>query len=384
MSVYQRKSRKGEVTWSASFTGPDPENPGETRRFRVALGPEVKTKAQALRAEARLRTEAEAPPSASSVSAPSESETVAAFADRWLAYVRIHYKPSTLNLYTLVVDQYIKPHLGTVAMADLTPALLDSWKATIHRPDLSGVWLNRVVATLSSMCARALKWRVIPANPCAAVENFPTKPAELEWYTAAETETWLETCRNVAPHVHPLCLLGFRTGLRIGELCALRWAAIDFRARRLEVRASVTLGLVGTGREYVETEPKSNRRRLVDVPPDALALLQALPRGSEYVFTQPDGRMWIRSALMRTWNRVYKAAKLKRIGIHGMRHSYASQLVSAGVPLIYVQHQLGHSTIRLTERYAHLAPEGKRWADILAPGDSSRRGERVTRDAAPK
>jgi integrase len=379
VSVYQRPDRKGGKTWCVNFVVIYPD--GERVRVRSAL-PNVRTKAEAQREAARLQAESQNAADASSSpqpappSQPTSGETVTTFADRWLAYVRIHYKPSTLNLYMVVVEQYIKPHLGDRAMSDLTPALLDGWKATIHRPDLSGVWLNQVVGILSSMCARAVKWRVLPANPCAALEKFPTKPPELEWYTTEETGVWLATCLRVAPHVHPLCLLGFRTGLRIGELCALRWSAVDFRARRLEVRASVTLGLVGEDREYVETEPKSNRRRLVDVPPDALAMLAELPRGAgEYVFTQPEnGRPWIRSALMRTWNRVCGASGLKRIGIHGMRHSYASQLASAGVPLNYIQHQLGHSTIRLTERYAHLAPEGKRWADML----SSREPPRVT------
>lgn len=378
MSVYQRTSRTGEITWSANFVGPDPEQPGKTRRYRVALGPEVKTKAEAERAEARLRVALEAPPSVLSASAPQLSgETVGQFATRWLAHVAIHAKPSTLRLYTMIVELWIRPALGPLPLLALDAAAIDAWKAwaKAKEPPRGAKFLNSTLGVLSSMCARAVKWRVLPANPCDQVERFPTTPPAFDFYTSGEAALWLATCAELAPRMHPFFLVGFRTGLRLGELVALRWGDVEFATARLHVQRSITRGTVGTTIVQAETVPKSGKSRRVDLPPDALAALVASRHPGERVFVNREGGTWTREAIRHPWERVTRASGLRDIGIHGMRHSYASQLVTAGAPLIYVQHQLGHSTIRMTERYAHLATTGRRWVELLAPS-VTRKGAR--------
>lgn len=375
MSVYKRESRTGETTWSANFTGPDPERPGLTRRYRVALGPEVRTRSEAEAAEARLRVASEAPPSRSSAGArASAGETIDAYATRWLAYVALHQKPSTLRLYTIIVDRWIRPQLGEVPLVDLDAVTIDAWKAWAKAevPPRGMKFLNECIGVLSSMCTRAVKWRLLAANPCDQVERFAAPAPDFDYYTEAEASAWLAKCSEILPRMLPMFLLGFRTGLRCGELISLRWADVDLVSARIHVRTSITKGTVAGVVGPCETTPKSGKGRHVDLSPDVVEALRGARHPGERVFVTGHGTTWSRDALRHPWERVTRASGLRDITIHGMRHSYASQLVTAGAPLVYVQHQLGHSTSRMTERYAHLAPSGRRWVEVLSPPTASR------------
>ena len=147
---------------------------------------------------------------------------------------------------------------------------------------------------------------------------------------------------------------------------ALRWADVDLEQRRLHVRRSWYRGAI--------TTPKGGRARVVDLAPSAASLLaRVVPlAGAELVFANPDGSPVTRDQLKGPWERVTRAAGLPRTTPHDARHSFASQLVQAGVALPAVQQLLGHTDIRVTMRYAHLAPGATASAVALLDGDGHR------------
>lgn len=151
-----------------------------------------------------------------------------------------------------------------------------------------------------------------------------------------------------------MVLVASRTGLRFGELLALRWLDVDLEAGRLMVRRAVARGVVGT--------PKNGRSREVGLSKQPLAALRGHPRRGALVFSAEDGSMLPRGATKWPLWSSAKAAGLRRIGWHVLRHTFASHLVMRGAPIKTVQELMGHSTIEMTMRYAHLSPDARREA----------------------
>jgi integrase len=160
-----------------------------------------------------------------------------------------------------------------------------------------------------------------------------------------------------------MIVVGLKTGLRQGELLALRWDDVDLVTGRLVVRRAVARGVVGT--------PKGRRRREIPLSGEALGVLKAHRhlRG-ELVFCHEHGGMLEPDRTNRALWRACRKAALRRIGWHTLRHTFASHLVMRGVPLKAVQELLGHESIQMTMRYSHLTPDVRRDAvELLDGGD---------------
>jgi len=176
------------------------------------------------------------------------------------------------------------------------------------------------------------------------------------------------------------------TGLRVGELRALQWNDVDLVARRLHVRrAADDKGKLKS--------PKNGRSRVVDLPDRAVEVLRAHKdlRGP-FVFCRDDGSILQRydceSASIEEVGdgplaRACCRAGLRRVGWHGLRHSYASHLVMRGATPTSVKELLGHSSITMTVRYAHLSPASRREAvDLLDAAPPRHHGGTATKNSS--
>ena len=140
----------------------------------------------------------------------------------------------------------------------------------------------------------------------------------------------------------------FYTGIRIGELLTLRWADVDFDARTLLVRRNLSAG--------VETEPKGRRYRFVPLPDPALAALARLGArddfisDDDYVVCNRFGSRLDDSALRRRYHIGCKAAGLRRVKLHGLRHA-AGSILARVADSVFVRDYLGHSKLSTTDRY---------------------------------
>lgn len=178
----------------------------------------------------------------------------------------------------------------------------------------------------------------------------------------------------------PLFLVLARTGLRLGEGLALQWDDLDLAARSARIERSYSGRTLGT--------PKSGYGRMVDLSQDAVAVLrrlqverkaQALQRGwgrvPEWVFCSTTGSLLEPRKVGLAFRQALKRAGLPpHFTPHGLRHSYASQLLQAGVSSAYVQRQLGHASITLTvDTYGRWLPmENKAAVDALDEGSGSK------------
>ncbi|MNS96183.1 Tyrosine recombinase XerD [compost metagenome] len=146
-------------------------------------------------------------------------------------------------------------------------------------------------------------------------------------------------------HLKPMVVLSLNTGLRRGELFNLRWPHVNLQAK--------TLTVAGEGAKTTET-------RHIPLNAEALATLQVWKKQGDtggYVFPGQDGERM--TDVKTAWLELLKNAGIEDFRWHDMRHDFASRLVMAGVPLNTVRDLLGHSDIKMTLRYAHLAPDSK-------------------------
>lgn len=223
-------------------------------------------------------------------------------------------------------------------------------------------------------------------NPAARVGKFNKRkdPAtQINALTREEVKTLLDKTLEKSPHWYPLLICATLTGMREGELIALRGTDIDFRGRFIEVKQILSRGEL--------TTPKNGKTRRVDMSGQLKDVLQELlskkrsealreemekpaaerrdaatvvNEGMEgWLFTTPVGTQLDPSNLRKVFNKLLTTAELRRIRFHDLRHTFASLLISQGESLPYVRDQLGHHSIQITvDTYGHLVPGGNRQA----------------------
>jgi integrase len=204
--------------------------------------------------------------------------------------------------------------------------------------------INNRLTVLRRMLVIAMDWNLLAFVPRVRLMKTPAPPFRFLSFTEADQVL------ADAGEWRSMVLVALRTGLRHGELLALRWEDVDLQNSRLVVRRTVWRGIEGT--------PKGGRSREVPLSGEAVAALRELPSRfrKAYVFGTGDRRLTHGETKWPLWS-ICKRVGIDRFGWHVLRHTFASQLVMKGVPLKAVQELLGHATLEMTMRYAHLSPE---------------------------
>lgn len=353
MSVYRRKN-KSSSTWMIQFHYIDPVT-GTRTSYRRSAGKEVKTKDDAMALELLLREQKRRPPPR-----PEEVRKEARFCDfagHWKDTRRVGWKPSTYRGYEQILRVHLVPFFGQQMMRSIGPEDVHRFKneSLTRRKPLTPKTVNNCLGVLSTLFKDAVAWRYADRNPLQGVGpvRIDTSAEEFDFWTKEESDAFLEVVRQDRPRWYPFFVCALHTGMRMGEMAALRWKDVDLDRGLIHVRRSFSHGQ--------ETSPKSGRPRRMRMTGTLLVALKehrlATGTSSDRVFLSKDGRMLDSNLVKRTfWACTHKAG-LKRIRIHDLRHSCASQLVMAGVPLYKVQTLLGHQHANTTMRYAHLSDE---------------------------
>jgi integrase len=197
--------------------------------------------------------------------------------------------------------------------------------------------VNRYLATLKSVFLLAIENEKVTKNPFRKVELQRENNARVRFLTEEEEARLLKV---VSKAYQAMICVAIHTGLRFSEQVRLRWEDLDFRQRILTVRDS-----------------KPGKSRHIPLNEVAYEILKAIPQmiGRPFVFYNEQGEQ--RRQLARQWTGWLKQAEIENFHWHDLRHTFASRLVMRGVDLYAVKNLLGHHSIEMTERYAHLAPE---------------------------
>lgn len=265
-------------------------------------------------------------------------------ATQWFAtHVVTNTKPSTQREYRHVIEKQLLPLFGSRPLASITAFDLERLKADGRMKGLSPKSINNCLAVVSRLFRDALAWEWIDKAPRTSWLKVPPQP--FDFLAPSESARFLDANRESAWHDMILCAL--RTGMRLGELLALRWDAVNFDLRTISVSRSIVRGIEGS--------PKNNRVRHLPMTDDLWDTLARRTHDGPYVFGRA-GHPLRGGLASRNLSRACRRIGFRHIGWHVFRHSFASQLSMLGVPLPAIQALLGHSTIQMTMRYSHLMP----------------------------
>jgi len=277
------------------------------------------------------------------------------FADE---YLRIHcLNQRSYRSFHLIHAKILKGAFKGKALDEIKVLDIDKFKNN-RLQKVSPAMVNRSLACLKSMFNRAIAWgKYEGVNPVTRVGMFKEKTIRLRYL---EKEEILRLVDNCSKALKPVVILAVNTGMRHGEIFNLKWHDVDFK------RDVICL-----------LETKSGEKREVpmnEVVKNELIKVRKHPK-SPYIFCHPNGER-VKDIRKSFWTAL-KKSDIKDFRFHNLRHTAASQLVMAGVDLNTVREILGHNTIEMTLRYAHLSPNHKKRAvDVL--------GESIGLQEAPK
>lgn len=268
------------------------------------------------------------------------------------------------------------PDLLNRRMADITEWQIEKWRSERRKAGRKSSTINRDLMALRSVLTKAVKWNVLDAHPLSGVKASNADSTGRARYLSATEEKALRKALHARDrrkieararanawrrargyeeypnlsnaayfdYLTPMVLLALNTGLRRGELFSLCRRQVDLDACRITVKGITS---------------KSGRSRYIPLNNEAAMVMKSWlsqsDSESELVFPAASGRSL--QTVRRAWTSVLSKAGITDFRLHDLRHHFASRLVMRGIDLYTVSTLLGHSSVQMTERYSHLAPE---------------------------
>ena len=292
-----------------------------------------------------------------SISIAGSGVTFGVAAESWLAYIKDDRKrrPSTVSGYRRELDRNLLPEFGAdTPLDEITTQEIEAYRERlVAEGKLSPRTINKRLAQLHAIFKRAQRTYGLPSNPVEGAERQPHRlSGDITVLDARQVELLASKAANEQDAA--IFRVAAFTGLRLGELRALRWRDVDWMRQVIRVRRSYTWGTEGA--------PKSGKVRSVPLSDQPAKALEELSRrelwtdDEDLVFVSPIGAFIDESALRRRFYKALKAAKLPRMRFHDLRHTFGTLAVQA-FSLTDVKAFMGHADIQTTMIYAHHVPQ---------------------------
>lgn len=266
--------------------------------------------------------------------------SLGAFLARLEDYTKATRKQGTQYLYKLAWRDLLEWR-SFKFLDEITPAVLDEYavhaKARIKGNSAAG--LNRSIRALKTSMRQAEFWELLHPQNWRKVSKFKESKGRVEYHTPEEIKQILSVFNKAWQLV---VLLGCRAGLRRGEIANLKWADVDFKNNQLYIAPN-----------------KTEKHRYIPIAEDLRKALESAYKARKrevYVVNVGDTATRNNNDYLSAYYRKATADLPFNCFLHKLRHTFASHLVQAGIDLYRVKNLMGHSTIQMTEIYAHLAP----------------------------
>jgi integrase len=352
--------RRGARSWELKFDlGTDPLTGKRLTRYHSFKG----TKREAEVELTRLKASADQ----GTYVDPSKA-TLSDFLDRWESWAATQVSAKTLERYKELTAHHVRPHLGAARVQKLKTANFAELYGRLQQAKPQGAGLaprtvGHVHRLLHRVFRSAVEWGVITTNPVIADPPRVTD-TKIEILAPDQIKATLAALRG--RRLYPVVVIGLATGMRRGEMLALRWSDVDWDAGKIRVERS--LEDTRAGLAFKEPKTKAGRRS-ISIPPSIVAELRdhwrrqqeqrlafGLGRASndDLVFPRPDGSPWPPDRLSSTWTKTVATLNLPKVTFHALRHTHVSQLIAARLDVVTVSHRIGHSNPAVTLKvYAH-------------------------------
>ena len=297
----------------------------------------------------------------------SDDYTVAEWLRTWFAlYAKPNIRPTTARSYQGSMELHIIPRIGCIKLNKLTGRDIQKLYKDLmengrlrkaqksKQPGLSSTTVRGIHMMLHNALDRAVKERLILRNPTEDCIIPKVQKQEMKILHPEDMKAYLEAAEKRG--VLPMFYLELVSGIRKGELVALRWEDLDVEHRTISVSKQA---LGGLGKELVVNRPKTeNSIRAISIPQDAVDLLvQAHEKHPEnpYLFPSPlTGGMYHPDSVVNLHKKILKDAGLEHIRFHDLRHTFATMALQNGVDVKTVSNMLGHYDAGFTLRtYTH-------------------------------
>lgn len=357
MAIRKRINKDGKVTgWQVTVEGVRGPN-GERKRFSKT----VRTKQEAKDTELEMLNQL-----SNGGIQKTNSMTTEVWMNTWLSTYKPNIERSTRVSYKEKMKNYTIPLLGKIPISKLTPNNIQTLVAFMQKEGKSSRTIRNTFVNINDAMKKAVELHMIPFNPCAGVVLPKIESSEVNVYDDTEIKAALNAAKGT--DIYLLVLLGFATGLRRGELGAIKWEHIDLEKGYL----NIVENQVSAEGEVITKAPKTAAsKRRITISKDFCKLLRQAKEEYEeqkanygpafckdgYVIHKKDGSRFHPDSISQKWRRFIKKHNLKEMKLHGMRHSCATSMIASHVDYTTVQHRLGHASSKTTmDYYAHCTP----------------------------
>lgn len=370
---------RGDGAWELKFPATDPATGLRKVRYVTFRGTETA-------ARSKLRELVKSADDGAYV-APAK-QNLATFLDQWDKTLN-NVSPKTAQRYRELVRLHITPHLGETKLQALSSTRIEGFYGDLAagqkadgkgktRP-LAPRTITHVHRLLGSILALAVRDRAILSNPAREARPPRVEAVELEILSEAQAADLLTRLRGRPSYL--LAALGLATGMRRGEMLALRWRDVDLDGAPASLQVERSLEQTKAGLRFKAPKTKHGRR-MITLPAfivkelrahkatqaaQRLALGLGRDEAEALVVRQPDGSPLRPDDVSSSWRKVIAGLKLPKVSLHALRHTHASQLIASGMDVLTISRRLGHGETSVTLNvYGHLfAPSDGGAASII-------------------
>ena len=288
--------------------------------------------------------------------------TFNSFVQHYTEDMQARIKENTWSTKEHIINNKLLPYFGKLKMCNITAQQIITWQNTLinYRDDngkpYSPVYLKTIQNQLSAIFNHAVRFYNLKENPCRKAGSMGKKKnREMQFWTKSEYLRFAEAVMDKPISYYAFEIL-YWCGLRLGELLALTSADLDFDKQTIRINKSYQR----IKQRDVITDPKTSKSiRTVSMPDFLSEELQDYIR-SLYKIGEDDRLFPItKSYLHREMKRGCEESGVKPIRIHDLRHSHVSLLIEMGFSAVAIADRVGHESIEITYRYAHMLPSAQ-------------------------
>lgn len=273
----------------------------------------------------------------------------------------LNCKHSTITLY----ESYLKTIAPLLRMKakDITKRNIENLILELKNRDMVNKSINGIVTFIQAMLNYGVDNGFLSTNPIIRFKKLPQIKPPIHFLNEKQIEVFLQEADNCPPVYKAFFNTAIYTGMRRGELLALEWQDIDFRRSRIRVNKQIYRNITQatkTGKERHVDMPESLKNILIEYRQQTVLSKYVFHNNGKPLHPYNMEETYFKPLLKRCNKILDEENQINKLRFHDLRHSYASYLLSKGVPVKYVQEQLGHSTARMTlDTYASVMPSVK-------------------------